>query len=70
VTYVITATQLAVAFPDPVSGIMGSWVTFLGIFAITQIPLAIAEGILIVMIFNALQSTASSELKELGLEGV
>ena len=69
-TYVITATQLALAFPDPVSGFIGSWVTFLGIFAVTQIPLAIAEGILIVLIFNALQSMASTELKELGLEGV
>ena len=69
-TYVVTATQLALAFPAPVSGIIGSWATFLGIFAVTQIPLAIAEGILVVLIFNALQSTASTELKELGLEGV
>jgi cobalt/nickel transport system permease protein len=69
-TYVITTTQLALAFPDPVSGFLGSWVTFAGIFAVTQIPLGIAEGILTVLIFNALQSTASNELKELGLEGV
>ncbi len=68
-TYLITTTQLALAFPDPVSGILGSWLTFAGIFAITQIPLGIAEGILTVLIFNALQSTASTELKELGLEG-
>ncbi len=69
-TYIITTTQLALAFPDPVSGFMGSWLTFAAIFAVTQIPLAIAEGILIVLIFNALQSTAGHELKELGLEGV
>jgi cobalt/nickel transport system permease protein len=69
-TYLITTTQLALAFPDPVSGFMGSWVTFAGIFAITQIPLAVAEGILTVLIFNALQSTATAELRELGLEGV
>ena len=68
-TYVITTTQLALAFPDPVSGFIGSWITFAAIFALTQIPLAIAEGILIVLIFNALQSAARSELKELGLEG-
>ena len=67
-TYIITTTQLALAFPDPVSGFRGSWITFAGIFAITQIPLAIAEGILTVLIFNALQSTASNELKELGLK--
>jgi len=69
-TYVITTTQLALAFPDPVSGFIGSWLTFAAIFAVTQIPLAIAEGILIVLIFNALQSTAATELEELGLEGV
>jgi cobalt/nickel transport system permease protein len=69
-TYMITTAQLALAFPDPVSGSVGSWVTFAAIFAVTQIPLAIAEGILTVLIFNALQSTASNELKELGLEGV
>jgi cobalt/nickel transport system permease protein len=68
-TYLITTTQLALAFPDPVSGIMGSWLTFAGIFAVTQIPLAIAEGILVVLIFNFLQSNATSELRELGLEG-
>ncbi|GIK36725.1 MAG: cobalt transport protein CbiM [Chloroflexota bacterium] len=69
-TYLITTTQLALAFPSPVSGFTGSWLTFAGIFAITQIPLAVAEGILTVLIFNALQSTAPAELQELGLEGV
>jgi cobalt/nickel transport system permease protein len=70
VTYLITTTQLALAFPDPISGFIGSWLTFATIFAVTQIPLGIAEGILTVLIFNALQSTATAELKELGLEGV
>jgi cobalt/nickel transport system permease protein len=69
-TYLITTTQLALAFPDPVSGFTGSWLTFAVIFALTQIPLALAEGILTVLIFNALQSTATAELQELGLEGV
>jgi cobalt/nickel transport system permease protein len=69
-TYVITSTQLALAFPNPVSGFIGSWLTFMGIFAVTQIPLAIAEGILVVLIFNFLQANATTELRELGLEGV
>jgi cobalt/nickel transport system permease protein len=68
-TYILTSTQLALAFPDPVSGFIGSWLTFAGIFAVTQIPLAIGEGILTVLIFNALRSTAGNELKELGVEG-
>lgn len=53
-TYVVTATQLAIAFPDPVSGLMGSLISFLGVFAITQIPLAIVEGIITVMVYNLL----------------
>ena len=53
-TYVVTATQLAIAFPDPVSGLMGSLMSFLGVFAVTQIPLAIIEGIITVIVFNLL----------------
>ena len=66
-TYLITTTQLALAFPDPFSGFVGSWLTFASIFAVTQIPLAIAEGVLTVLIINALRSTASKELKSLGI---
>lgn len=69
-TYVITTTQLALAFPDPVTGFAGSWLTFAGIFAITQIPLAVAEGILVVLIYNALQTTAPAEMRQLGLQEV
>lgn len=68
--YVVTATQLAVAFPDPVDGVAASWLKFAGIFSLTQIPLAIGEGILTVLIFNALQTSAQPELKELGLHEV
>lgn len=68
VTYVITATQLSLAFPDPIGGFGASWVKFIGIFAVTQIPLAISEGILGVLVFNALQGNAQSELKTLGVQ--
>lgn len=61
-TYLITTTQLALAFPDPFSGLVGSWLKFAGIFAVTQIPLAIGEGILSVLIMNALQSNTEQEL--------
>lgn len=69
-TYIITTTQLALAFPDPTSGFIGSWLTFAMIFAVTQIPLAIGEGILTVMIVNALRSTAQTEMQALGVKGV
>jgi cobalt/nickel transport system permease protein len=68
-TYLTTSVQLALAYPDPAGGFMASFLKFSGIFAITQIPLAISEGILTVLIFNALRSNAPAEMKSLGLEG-
>lgn len=67
-TYLITTTQLALAFPNSVSGFAGSWFTFAGIFAVTQIPLALAEGVLTVLIFRALQANAPAELRKLGVQ--
>lgn len=68
-TYIVTSIQLALAYPDPVGGFNASFLKFSGIFAITQIPLAISEGILTVLIFNALQKSAAVELISLGIEG-
>ncbi len=53
-TYVVTSFELALAFPDPTSGIAGAFVKFAGIFAVTQVPLALAEGLLVVVVMNAL----------------
>ncbi|MGE4278029.1 MAG: energy-coupling factor ABC transporter permease [Magnetospirillum sp.] len=53
-TYVVTSVQLALAFPDQVSGFGGAFAKFASIFALTQIPLAIAEGLLTVVVMNAL----------------
>jgi len=55
-TYIITSVQLALAHPDAVGGVMISLTKFLSIFAITQIPLAIAEGILTVIIYDLIVS--------------
>jgi len=55
-TYMVTAGQLAMAFPDAETGFIGSYLKFLGVFAITQIPLAISEGFLSVVVYNMLQS--------------
>lgn len=66
-TYVVTSLQLALAFPDALGGIWASFVKFAAIFAVTQVPLAISEGILTVVIINALSSLAQGELLELGL---
>ena len=66
-TYVTTAGQLALAFPDPTGGFVAAFAKFAGIFAITQIPLAITEGLLTVLIFNALSRFNPQELKLLKL---
>lgn len=69
-TYVTTAMQLALAYPDPASGFVGSFVKFAGIYALTQIPLAIAEGLLTVVVMNALSGRAghADELRVLSGE--
>ena len=54
VTYFVTSVQLGVAFPDPEAGATGSVIKFMGIFCLTQIPIAIAEGLLTVMIYDQL----------------
>ena len=66
-TYVTTSVQLAWAFPDPEGGLVASLVKFAGIFAVTQIPLAISEGLLTVLIFNALARFNPQELSRLNL---
>lgn len=62
-TYVVTAGQLALAFPDPASGMMGSFVKFVGVFAPTQLPLAVVEGLLTVVIVNFLREYSGDELR-------
>lgn len=64
-TYVTTSIQLGLAFPSPAGGVAASVIKFMGIFAITQIPLAISEGILTVIIFNAITSYSKDTLKSL-----
>lgn len=62
-TYCVTSLQLAMAYPSAEGGMMASAVKFLGVFAPTQLPLAVIEGILTVIVVIALESFAKSELK-------
>lgn len=64
-TYVTTSIQLALAFPDATGGVLVSMAKFMGIFAVTQIPLAISEGILTVIVFNILNNYNKEELVQL-----
>lgn len=64
-TYVVTSIQLAMAYPAPVGGFMASFGKFATVFAVTQIPLAIIEGLLTVVVVMGLDSLASEELNSL-----
>lgn len=66
-TYGITSVQLALAFPDPVSGVLGAIAKFGTIFAFTQVPLAVAEGLLTVLVMRLLIRSSPGELRRLGL---
>ena len=68
-TYCVTALQLAVAYPAADGGIGVSIVKFLGVFAPTQLPLAIIEGLLTTAIIMGLESYAKTELTDIGFLG-
>jgi cobalt/nickel transport system permease protein len=65
-TYITTAGQLAAAFPES-SGFMAALFKFLSVFAFTQLPLAIVEGLLTVLVFNIIQEYSKNELDELSI---
>ncbi len=65
VTYLVTSLQLALAFPMESGGWAASFLKFAGIFAVTQIPLALSEAILTVIVFNFLYSYNHQELSTL-----
>ena len=51
-TYLVTALQLALAFPAASGGVLTSFKAFLAIFAITQVPLAVVEGAVTALMFK------------------
>lgn len=57
-TYLVTALQLSLAFAK-----------FTGVFALTQVPLAVSEGLLTVVVMNLLRKYSGERLKELLPEG-
>ena len=65
-TYCITSFQLSLAYPAADGGFAASMAKFLGIFAVTQIPLAVIEGFITVVVIMGLESFAKSDLISLG----
>lgn len=66
-TYVTTATQLSLAFPVPTFGV--AFTNFMWIFAVTQIPLAIGEGIVTMIIFDFIMKQRPDILESLKVIG-
>ncbi len=62
-TYCLTSVQLAAAYPG--DNFWASFGKFIAVFAPTQVPIAIAEGILTVIVYNVIQKNCAKELKEL-----
>ena len=62
-TYVTTALQLSLAFPVPT--FTAAFTNFMAIFAVTQLPLAIAEALLTVVIFDYIMKLRPDILEQL-----
>jgi cobalt/nickel transport system permease protein len=66
-TYCVTSLQMAIAFPDPYSGVAGALAKFGGIFAVTQVPLAVSEGVLTLLVVRLLARSSEGDLVRLGV---
>ncbi|BBM37205.1 energy-coupling factor ABC transporter permease [Pseudoleptotrichia goodfellowii] len=62
-TYVVTSFQLALAYPSADGGVMASFIRFGMVFAVTQVPLAIIEGLLTNVIMNILDKYNAKEVE-------
>jgi len=64
-TYVTTSVQLTLAFPG--DNPMNTLTTFMTVFAVTQVPLAIAEGLLTAILWDKIKELRPDILLKLGL---
>ena len=65
-TYCVTSFQLAWAYPSETGGVWASALKFLAVFAPTQLPLAVLEGVLTVIILVVFENYAQKELDAVG----
>lgn len=72
-TYIVTSTELALAFPAGgalnIGGFLSSFGKFVAIFAITQVPLAIVEGAISTLLFKYVIEVKSDILIEMKVIG-
>lgn len=64
-TYLVTSVQLGIVFPDPASGMMASIFKFMAIFCTTQVPIAIAEGLLTTIMYNLIRKNLPEKVAQL-----
>lgn len=67
-TYLVTSIELSLAYPDPIGGFSVSLIKFAGIFAVTQVPLAVGDGIVTVLTMNALRANGMEDLVASGAQ--
>lgn len=51
-TYLVTSAQLSAAYPAASGGVPAAFATFASIFALTQVPLALTEGVLLAGVYS------------------
>lgn len=64
-TYVMTATQLTLAHGGGAEGLYAAFLKFTVVFAVTQIPIALVEGILTVLVLDVLWAYSRREVESL-----
>lgn len=66
--YICTSFQLALAFQTETISIADNLVKFLSVFAVTQLPLAIVEGIITLFVFQLILKYSRSEMASVNPE--
>jgi cobalt/nickel transport system permease protein len=66
-TYMTTSLELALAYPAQTGGVVSSFILFMGVFAVTQVPLAIVEGVVLALVFKYIVALKPEILVRLGV---
>ncbi len=66
-TYTVTSLQLALAHPDPAGGVLGAFAKYATVFSVTQVPIAVIEGLVTVVAVRLLTSVNRGDLVRLGV---
>ena len=66
-TYVTTSLELALAVPAQTGGVVSSFILFMSVFAVTQLPLAIVEGVVLALVFKYIIALKPDILIRLGV---